>query len=127
MTFIITTKIRIYEKSLSFSITLFPAKVIDEDKLKEKDVRSTLEKMDPNKYVNVEEITTKINDIAEHSKSTMEDIKKKSDHIIEAVKSNMSVLSKTNSPGDVPKDDYDADSNWLFDSDVTNPFYDGFT
>lgn len=73
---------------------LFTAELIDENKLKEEEVRETLEKMDPNNIVNVDEITTKISEIAKQSKATIEELKSRSDEVIAAAKSSSSVLQK---------------------------------
>ncbi|CAG9781854.1 unnamed protein product [Diatraea saccharalis] len=69
------------------------AKVIDENAIKEEDVRKTLQKIDPNSLMDVDELAAKLNEISED----MNKAKQESTtgmKIIEAAKSGITALQK---------------------------------
>ncbi|XP_059046305.1 uncharacterized protein LOC131841923 [Achroia grisella] len=70
------------------------AKVIDEQAIKEQDVRNTLSKIDPNNMMDVDEIALKLKELSDQSKYKQEETKSQSSKVVDAAKASFSVIQK---------------------------------
>ncbi|CAH0401937.1 unnamed protein product [Chilo suppressalis] len=86
------------------------SKVIDDNSIKEEDVRKTLQKIDPNSLMDVDELAAKLNEISEDiSKATESTTVEKTAGkiIIEAAKSGLNALKKPTQQEETPSTEND--------------------
>lgn len=79
--------------------------MIDENTIKEQDVRNTLGKLDPNSDLDVDEMAGKLNELSQEAsaKAQPKTETSTSKRIIDAAKSGIGALQKSNEPEEPPK------------------------
>lgn len=77
-------------------LVYFSAKVIDEETIKEEDVRNTLSKLDPNSLMDIDDMAGKLNELAEEKKPKDQALSSTSQKIIDAAKSGIGSIQKPN-------------------------------